>query len=51
VDQATVGLRAREGRPPDTRTRVDRDDQTLRTSMNTVFHDSGISTTRRTAAA
>ncbi|MEJ7744255.1 MAG: hypothetical protein WKF73_17995 [Nocardioidaceae bacterium] len=46
-----AGVRSpRRGRKPATWTRVDRDYETLRTQMQTLFHDLGISTTGAAAA-
>ncbi|MGH3528188.1 MAG: hypothetical protein ACRDQ6_12870 [Pseudonocardiaceae bacterium] len=46
-----AGVRSpRMGRKPITWTRIDRDYETLRINMHTLFHDLGITTTRATAA-
>ena len=37
-----AGVRRRQGRPPNTRTRIDRDYENLRTGMRTLFHDLAI---------
>ncbi|MGV1010691.1 MAG: hypothetical protein ACOYBY_19245 [Dermatophilaceae bacterium] len=38
-----AGVRRRQGRPPKTHTRIDRDYENLRTGMRTLFHDLAIS--------
>lgn len=46
-----AGIRVpRQGRPPASLTRIDRDYETLRVGMQTLFHDLGISTGTLTAA-
>lgn len=51
IGPVLAGVRSpRQGRKPATWTRVDRDDETLRIGMQTLFHDLGITTTLPTTA-